>query len=447
MQNANLVRTTVSAGLWALVGHGSSQALRLVSNLLLTRLLAPESFGVMSVAVVISVGVYMFSDLGLRQVIIQSRDARDPRFVNTVWTIQVLQSLFVAALLLAAAGGLAYAQRHGLVPGGSTYASPDLAFLIAGLALGAVICGFESTSLADAEKEMRLRPIIAIELGSQVVGLLAMCAVALVHPSVYVLLVGALVSGVAKLAGSHLLRSGVRNRLVFVREIALRVRAISSWIVVSSALSFLSANLDKLVLAGLLGSQAMGQFAIASLLVTAANDVVARISSRVAFPAITKAYERDSSGLVRSYYRTRAPLDAFCFLVAAMLFWFGEDIVRVLYDGRYAQAGSMLRILAITLLGSRYSIVSYVYLLLGRSNLMAAEQGIRLLGLTVAIGIGYYALGTMGAVWGAALGQLAGCLAGLVFFQPRLGVLSVQRELTALAIFAGLFGLFGLATH
>lgn len=447
MQNANVVKIAVSAGLWTLLGHGSSQVLRLVSNLLLTRLLAPESFGVMSVAVVVSLGVHMFSDLGLRQVIIQSREARDPRFVNTVWTIQVLQSLLAAALLVAMAGGLAYAQRHAMVPDGSTYASGDLPPLIAGLALGALISGFESTSLAAAEKEMSLRPVIVLELGSQVVGLLAMCAVALMHPSVYVLLVGALVSGVAKLAGSHLLRGGVRNRLEFNWEVALRVRAISGWIIVSSALSFLSANLDKLVLAGLLGSHAMGQFAIASLLVGAANAIVTRLSSRVAFPAITKAYERDGSGLVRFYYRSRRPLDAFCFIVAATLFWFGDVVVRILYDGRYAQAGSMLGILALTLLGSRYSVVPYVYLLLGRANLMAAEQGIRLVGLVVAIGTGYHLLGAMGAVWGVALGQLAGCLAGLLLFQPRLGLVSLQRELTALALFAGVFGLFGLATH
>ncbi|MCC2632368.1 MAG: hypothetical protein K0S48_254, partial [Ramlibacter sp.] len=51
----------MNAGLWTLVGHGSSQVLRLLGNLVLTRLLAPESFGVMAVATVVSIGVVMFS--------------------------------------------------------------------------------------------------------------------------------------------------------------------------------------------------------------------------------------------------------------------------------------------------------------------------------------------------------------------------------------------------
>lgn len=447
MQPTSLFKATVSAGLWTLAGHGSSQALRLVSNLLLTRLLAPEFFGVMAVATVISLAVVMFSDLGLRQVIVRSNRAHEPLFVNTVWSLQILQSLSMAVLLVAIAGGVAYAQAHAMVREGTAYASADLPLLIAGLAVGALINGLESTKLATAEKEMAVRPVVMIELGSQLAGLAAMCAVALVEPSIYVLLIGALASGIAKVTASHLLPRGVANRLQFSTGIAREVCRISSWIVVSSALTFLAANVDKLLLATLLGSEAMGQFVIAALLVGAVNDVVARVSSRVAYPAITSAYERDSEALVRSYYRVRVPMDAFCLLAAGILYWFGPHLVNLLYDSRYAEAGGMLSILAISLVGSRYSVVPYLYLLLGRTGLMAAEQGIRLAGLLAAIWIGYTLHGTPGAIWGVALGQLAGSAAGLLVFQPRLGLLSIRRELVALAFFFGTFGFFAYASH
>jgi hypothetical protein len=78
---------------------------------------------------------------------------------------------------------------------------------------------------------------------------------------------------------------------------------------------------------------------------------------------------------------------------------------------------------------------------------MAAEQGIRLCGLLIAVATGYQLHGVMGAVWGVALGQLAGSLAGLLVFQPRLGFLSIRRELVSLALFVGAFGLFGYASH
>jgi O-antigen/teichoic acid export membrane protein len=447
MQQTSLLRTAVGAGLWTLAGHGTSQAIRLLGNLLLTRLLVPEYFGVMAVATVMSVAVVMFSDLGLRQVIVRSNRAHEPLFVNTVWTLQIMQSGIIALMLVAIGAGIAYAQARGMVRPGTTYASVELPLLIFGLAFGALINGLESTKLATAEKEMALRPVVLIEVGSQVAALAAMCAAAYFHPSIYVLLVGALVSGIVKVGASHLLPRGVRNRIQFSPEIAREVCRISSWIVVSSALTFLAAHLDKLLLASLLGSDAMGQFVIAALLVGAMHDVVTRISSRVAYPAITSAYERDSDALVRSYYHTRVPMDAFCLLAAATLYWFGPHLVNLLYDDRYAQAGSILSILGITLVGSRYSVVPYLYLLLGRTGLMAAEQGIRLAGLMIAIWVGYTLNGTTGAIWGVAIGQLAGSAAGLLVFQPRLGLLCLRREVMALVFFFGTFGLFAYASH
>lgn len=445
MHQPSLFRATVRAGLWTLMGHGSSQVLRLLGNLLLTRLLVPESFGLMSVATVIMVGVWMFSDLGLRQVLVRSPRAGEPVFVNTVWTLQIMQAGVVAGLMLVVALGLAYAQHLARIPAGTTYASPDLPWLIAGMALAALLAGTESTKLAIAEKEQLIQPVVLIELGSQALGLAAMCAIALVRPSVYVLLVGAIVSGLAKVIASHRLRVGVANRLCLSWPIAREVCKISSWIVVSSALTFMSVNFDKLILAGLLGSHTMGQYVIAALLVGAAVEVVTRISSRVAYPAITKSYELNSAGLVHSYYRTRIPTDAFCLVVGAFLFWFGPDIVRLLYDDRYLRAGEFLRILAVTLLGARYAVVPYMYLLLGRTSLMAAEQAFRFGGLVIGVSTGYALGGTTGAIWGVALGQLAGSMAGIVLFQPRLGLLSVRRELVSLAVFAGAFGLFGFS--
>lgn len=441
---SSLLKTAMVAGMWTLAGHGSSQVLRLAGNLLLTRLLAPEFFGIMSIAVVIMVGVGMFSDLGLRQVIVRSNQADDPIFVNTVWTLQVLQSLVMAGVLVLIGAGIAWAQHRGVVPPDSTYASKELPLVVAGLSLGVILGGFESTKLAMAEKELRLRPVVVIELASQAAGLLATAAAALVHPTIYVLLLGGIVSGAVKVAASHCVPWGVSNRFLFSRRVAGQVCQVSRWIVVASALTFLSGNLDKVVLAWLLGSVDMGHLAVAAMLVSAATDLVTRISARVAFPAIAKARDQNRDGLARAYQRTRIPIDVFCVSAAAFLFWFGKDIVRLMYDVRYTDAGWMLGILSVTLVGTRYSVVSYVYLLLGRSSFAAAEQGIRLAGLLVGIGVGYRLAGTPGAIWGAGLGQLSGPVAGLLLFQRRLGLLSVERELASAGLLVAALGLFGI---
>ena len=65
--------------------------IRFGSNLVMTRLLMPEAFGVMSIATTVMVGLAMFSDLGLRQFIVQSSRGNDPSYLNTAWAIQILR--------------------------------------------------------------------------------------------------------------------------------------------------------------------------------------------------------------------------------------------------------------------------------------------------------------------------------------------------------------------
>lgn len=90
-------------GSWMVIGYGGNQALRLAANLILTRLLFPEAFGLMTLVNVILVGLQMFSDFGLVPAISQNPRGDDPDFLDTAWTIQVIRGggLWLMTCLLA----------------------------------------------------------------------------------------------------------------------------------------------------------------------------------------------------------------------------------------------------------------------------------------------------------------------------------------------------------
>ena len=94
-------RAMRSAGL-NLFGFGFSQVLRLASNLVLTRLLFPEAFGVMAMVSVFLMGLAMFSDVGVGPAIMQSKRGDDRDFLDTAWTIQIIRgvSLWLVACAL-----------------------------------------------------------------------------------------------------------------------------------------------------------------------------------------------------------------------------------------------------------------------------------------------------------------------------------------------------------
>jgi hypothetical protein len=71
---------------YEMIGYGASQVIRFGSNLLLSRLLFPEAFGLAALVNIMNQGLLMLSDVGLPTVIVQSPRGDDLRFLNTAFT-------------------------------------------------------------------------------------------------------------------------------------------------------------------------------------------------------------------------------------------------------------------------------------------------------------------------------------------------------------------------
>lgn len=113
---------------------GTSQLIRLASNLILTRLLFPEAFGLMALVMVVLIGLGQFSDMGISPAIMQSRRGDDPDFLNTAWTIQIIRG--VCLWLMTAALAWPMAQLYG---------EPALVGLLPVAGLSLLIDGFKTT--------------------------------------------------------------------------------------------------------------------------------------------------------------------------------------------------------------------------------------------------------------------------------------------------------------
>src|SRR5690242_15269315 len=136
----SLRQRVIRAGFWSLSGYGLTQVIRFGSSLIMTRLLAPEMFGVMAIATVVMVILTMLSDIGLRQTIVQSRRGDDAVFLDTVWVIQIVRGFGLWTLALLVSIALYVANRAGIVSG-SAYSSPLLPIVITVNSLSAVIAG------------------------------------------------------------------------------------------------------------------------------------------------------------------------------------------------------------------------------------------------------------------------------------------------------------------
>lgn len=437
MQSTRSLRSRIiGASAWVIFGHTFSQVLRLGSNLIMTRLLVPEMFGLMALANVFYLGLALFSDFGLRQNIIRSHRGDDPVFLNTVWTMQVIRGGIIWAMALGLAVAINLMNSAQIWPASSVYTEPLLPYLVVVLAFNAVIKGFSSTNLATAHRNMLFGIVTRIELLSQFTGVMLMIAWALFDRSIWALAAGSLLSSTVHMALSHMVVPGLKNKFDWDSESFHEVFHFGKWIFLSSILGFMAINGDRFILGSLVDSTVLGFYAIAILIVKTVEMVITKIIRSVAFPAISEIVRDRPAELSRVYYKFRLPVDAISLFAAGLLFMTGEFVIEVLYDDRYLQTGYMLEILSLSLLMVRYGLATQCFVAIGKPGLLVPIVTVRLIVVYLVVPIVYSQYGLEIALWVIAGSRLA-TLPVILYLKVKNNIMNITHECVAILFLAG----------
>ena len=422
-----LKQRIIRAGSWTLAGHGLGQVIRLASNLVMTRLLVPEMFGVMAIVITITMIFGMFSDLGLQQNIVQSPRGEEPDFLDTAWVVQIARGIVICISMLLLGVGLYIAGLAGMLAAKTVYASPVLPVVIAVYSLSAIISGFQSTKMATAYRSFDQRRIIEITLISQVSGLIIMIIIGVINRSIWALVSGGIVSSLMTTVLSHTWMRGHSNRFRYQKKALRELFDFGKWVFISSVFYMLTMSGDKLLFGAFVGADVLGFYVIASLFITAINGMLEKLFFNVSLPALSEIARSDSPRLREIYNKLCIPGDLVLIFLTGFLFEAGHWLITLLYDPRYATVGGMLQILALSLFAVRYEIARQAYLSLGLPRYGTVMSLVRFISLCALVPLLYYVGGSQGAIWGMALHPLA-AVPFVYYFNAKLGLIDWRRE-------------------
>lgn len=424
---ASLKPRMLRAAGWFVGGNVASQLLRLGSNLILTRILLPEAFGLIAAINTLYVALVLFSDLGIWQSVVKSERGGDPRFLGTAWSVQALRGVLLAFAVLASAAALHLAAAAGAFATGTVYADPRLPPMMAALTGAALLQGAESMKIALAQRELRGGHLARLEIGSQLVATAFTVVLALATQSVWALPAGALVAAAVRSAGSHFLLPGPALRPCWDASCVREIVGFGKWVFVSSIIGFLAANGEKILLGASLAAASFGVFAIASTLAAAVSGVYATLNGHVFFPSLSQSLRAGEAHVARAYARLQQLADLFLGGAAGFLLAAGQWAVWLLYDARYHEAGWMLQWLGVGLIAMRYQVVEQLMFARGEPGWVSANNALRACGLVVLVPVGFAACGEQGAIAGVVLAQFASWPLSL-WFKHRIGLLSRRTE-------------------
>ena len=424
----SLRRLVLGAGICIVIQQIVGSALRLGGNVLLTRLLPPEAFGVMAVVYVLSTGLSLMSDLGIGQNVQVSARGDDPIFLQTAWTVQAVRGLFIAlACVICAAVVYAFASYRLLDPD-TVYHDAQLPLIICAFAFTMFIAGLESIRLRQAQRRLNLARVTALELGSQFAGLIGMVTLAYSFRSVWALVAGAVISGLVKMIGSHMMLPGIETRFRWDRACLRDLMQFGRWILVSSTLSFLAQSSDRLILGGIVDARTIGYYSIATILLGVIQMLFFALVSSVMLPSLSQAGRQSHGALRRAFLQFQMQSDLFLFAAAGFLFVAGPSIVRLLYDPRYVSVGSLLSVLAFGLIGLRYAVVEQYCMMQSQVRVLAGWNALRAVTLAISLPAGFVLFGLPGVLGAVILAQfVAWPLA--IRFKVRHGLQDWRSEL------------------
>ena len=396
MSSLTLKKLAIRGTVWTLVGYGASQGLRLGANLCLTRLLVPEMFGLMALVNVFILGLTLFSDIGIAPSVIQHDRGDEPAFLNTAWTIQIIRGwgLWLCCLLLA-------------LPVARFYDEPRLSWLIPIVGFTTVISGFNSTALFTLKRRLNLGKLTLFELAIQLCSLTIMLVWAWFHHSIWALIVGNLVSESLKTIVSHRLIPRNHNRLAWEQKAVADILSFGKWIFASTAMTFVAAQADRIILGKLLSFQLLGIYNVALIFAELPKMVMMKIGNQVIFPVISRQADLPRQELRRKILHQRRLILLVAIPLLAILVCFGDFLILGLYDKRYQDAGWMLPILALGIWPNLLTVtMSPALLAIGQPLYAAWGNFFKFCYMAIALPLGFAWAGVLGAVIVVALNDL-----------------------------------------
>lgn len=226
-------RFAAGAG-WLYSYRWIERLLDFVSVAVLARILSPEDFGLVAIAASLVIIIEGLSAFDVHKVLIRTRD-EDRSLYDSAWTLSTLRGV-LTALIMVSIAPFVEDTRIGAV--------------LAVLALSPLMTGLSNPRFVMFERDLVYSQLAVLTLGAKVVSFVVTLGIAIIYRSYWSLVVGLLVNSLMSTILSYVLKP-YRPTVSFSR--ISDIFAFSGWLSLTSIVTTLSMETDKIIVGRLLG--------------------------------------------------------------------------------------------------------------------------------------------------------------------------------------------------
>ena len=319
----------------------------LISVFILARLLRPEDFGLIGLAVAALALVELLGSVGLWQALLRIKEW-DREHLDTAWTIQLMLFGAMALLALATAPLVAY-----------LYGQPALTAVLAVLALRFIALGLINIGVVEFDRQLAFGRDLRMRIGSRLASFVVTIAAAFWFRNYWALVVG-LVCQSSFFAIASYIAHPFRPRLSLRRRAELL--GTSLWIFAHAVTQTVQMQIERLVMGRFSSTHIIGLYSVSKDLSEIFTQEISTALNRVTFVTVARTDEPlaplTTAQILGVYAMIAAPMG---FGLAAT----AEPAIHLLLGAEWTAAAPFMKIVAV------YSAFYAVYKVIA-SSLQAA---------------------------------------------------------------------------
>jgi O-antigen/teichoic acid export membrane protein len=271
---------------WNMVGKWSARLIGLASTIILARLLSPDHFGIVAIAM-LCVGFFeIFTDMGIKRYLLIHSELTD-QLLNSCWTLSLIIRTIVVCILLITANYAA-----------SLLSAPKSDLAIMAIAAINFCTAFKNIGVVKLERALNYKKINLINIFSKVIGTTTTLIYVYFSPSYWALIAGIATSTLSDVIGSYFIYS-YRPKVNFQFDHALF--KFSFFILLRSLLGFTRSKLDTMLVSRFFGEKAVGQFTIAQEFATLPFTEIVSPATQTLLPGLAKLKNNTQELLDKTY--------------------------------------------------------------------------------------------------------------------------------------------------
>jgi lipopolysaccharide exporter len=316
-----LSRKVVKGGLWVFALRMINRGLGFVRTIILARLLAPEDFGLLGIAMLAISTLETFSETGFQAALIQKKENVEP-YLDAAWTVSIIRGATLFIILFLVAPLIA-----------KFFSSPQATLVIRIVGISLLLAGLRNIAVVFFQKKMEFKKQFHYELSATLADLIVAVSLALLLRNVWALIWGGIAANLTRVFMSYLLYD-YRPKFSFNREKTKDLFDFGKWVFGSSILVFLVTQGDDIFVGKIVGVTALGLYQMAYMISNLPASEITHVISRVTYPAYSELQD-DPHNLTEAYLKILQLTAFLSFPLAGIILVLAPDFIRIVYGHKW----------------------------------------------------------------------------------------------------------------